>query len=100
MDKILVFEAFSGYGSQSMALELLKQDIGLDYEVIGISEIEPNAIKAYYAARDARLDTKDVEIATLQTCRQFNRGVLPLLHLQKSFYKRNPDKPTINAFLI
>ena len=59
MDKIIAFEAFAGYGSQSMALELLKRDIGLDYTVVGISEIEPNAIKAYYAARDPRLDTKD-----------------------------------------
>lgn len=56
MEKIKVFESFAGYGSQSMALELLKQDIGLDYEVVGISEIDKNAINAYYAARDERLD--------------------------------------------
>ena len=43
MEKITVFEAFAGYGSQSMALEKLKQDIGLDYEVVGISEIDPTA---------------------------------------------------------
>ena len=59
MEKILAFEAFAGYGSQSMALELLKKDIGLDYKVVGISEIDANAIKAYYAARDPRLDTRD-----------------------------------------
>lgn len=56
MEQIKVFESFSGYGSQSFALELLKQDIGLDYEVVGISEIDKNAINAYYAARDERLD--------------------------------------------
>lgn len=61
LEKIRVFEAFAGYGSQSMALEKLKNDIGLDYEVVGISEIDPNAIKAYYAARDERLDTEDPE---------------------------------------
>ncbi len=55
MEKITVFEAFAGYGSQSMALERLKQDIGLDYTVVGISEIDATAIKAYYAARDAEL---------------------------------------------
>lgn len=55
MEKITVFEAFAGYGSQSMALERLKQDIGLDYTVVGISEIDTNAVKAYYAARDAEL---------------------------------------------
>lgn len=61
MEKIKVFEAFAGYGSQSMALERLKTDIGLDYEVVGISEIDPTAIKAYYAARDPQLSVFDVE---------------------------------------
>lgn len=66
MEKIKIFEAFAGYGSQSMALELLKDDIGLDYEVVGISEIDPTAIKAYYAARDPELSkvtVSDVENA-------------------------------------
>lgn len=58
MEKITVFEAFAGYGSQSMALEMLKNDIGLDYEVVGISEIDPTAIKAYYAARDPELTSR------------------------------------------
>ena len=40
-----VFEAFSGYGSQSLALERL----GIEHKVVGISEIDENAIKAYYA---------------------------------------------------
>ena len=43
MNKIRVFESFSGYGSQSMAL----RNIGVDYEVVGISEIDKYAIKAY-----------------------------------------------------
>lgn len=42
---IRVFEAFSGYGSQSIAL----RNIGVPYEVVGISEIDKNAIKAYMA---------------------------------------------------
>ena len=42
---IKVFEAFSGYGSQSIALERL----GIEHKVVGISEIDKNAIKAYYA---------------------------------------------------
>lgn len=66
MEKIKIFEAFAGYGSQSIALELLKDDIGLDYEVVGISEIDPTAIKAYYAARDPELSkvtVSDVENA-------------------------------------
>lgn len=44
-NKIRVFEAFAGYGSQSMALRRL----GIDYEVIGISEIDKYAIQAYMA---------------------------------------------------
>jgi len=44
-NKIRVFEAFAGYGSQSMALHRL----GIDYEVVGISEIDKYAIQAYMA---------------------------------------------------
>ena len=40
-----VFEAFAGYGSQSMAL----RNIGVPYEVVGISEIDRWAVKAYMA---------------------------------------------------
>ena len=46
---LTVFEAFAGYGSQSMALERLRRDFGLEYKVVGISEIEPAALKAYNA---------------------------------------------------
>nr|DAZ81085.1 MAG TPA: Cytosine specific methyltransferase [Caudoviricetes sp.] len=42
---IKVFEAFAGYGSQSMALRRL----GIDFEVVGISEIDKHAIQAYMA---------------------------------------------------
>ena len=53
--KIRKFEAFAGYGSQSIALQRLKEDYpGFDYEVAGFSEIDRFAVLAYYAARDAR----------------------------------------------
>lgn len=42
-----VFEAFSGYGSQSISL----RDCNINHEAIGISEIEPDAIIAYGAIR-------------------------------------------------
>ena len=43
-----VFTAFSGYDSQCLALERLKgMHEGFDYELVGWSEIEPNAIKAH-----------------------------------------------------
>lgn len=45
MQKIKVIELFSGVGSQAMAL----RNIGLDYEVVGISEIDKFAIKSYEA---------------------------------------------------
>lgn len=40
-----VFEAFSGIGAQAKALE----NIGLEHEIVGISEIDKNAIKGYKA---------------------------------------------------
>ena len=40
---IKVFEAFAGYGSQAMALRRL----GIDFEVVGISEIDKYAIQTY-----------------------------------------------------
>lgn len=45
-----VFEAFAGYGSQALALEKLHEVYpNFCFESVGISEIEPNAIKAYEA---------------------------------------------------
>lgn len=45
MEKIKLFEAFAGYGSQALALQYL----GYDFEIIGISEIDRFAIKAHDA---------------------------------------------------
>ncbi|MGY0013308.1 DNA (cytosine-5-)-methyltransferase [Bacillus anthracis] len=45
MDKLRVFEAFSGVGTQSMALKRL----GVNYEVVGIAEIDKFAIQSYMA---------------------------------------------------
>lgn len=45
MDKLKVFTAFSGYDSQCMALDRL----GLDYELVGWSEIDKYAIMAHNA---------------------------------------------------
>ena len=51
MDKLKVFEAFSGYGSQSIAL----RNLGIPHEVVAISEIDKYAIKAYYALHDKNI---------------------------------------------
>lgn len=52
-----VFEAFAGYGSQSLSL----RDCNIGHEVVGISEIEPEAIIAYAALRyDLNKDTNHI----------------------------------------
>ncbi len=43
--KLKVFEAFAGYGSQRMAL----RNIGIPFEIVGISEIEGEVIRSYAA---------------------------------------------------
>ena len=49
MKKIRVFEAFSGIGSQRMAL----RNINLPFEVVATSEINYDAIIAYYAVHES-----------------------------------------------
>lgn len=51
-----VFEAFAGYGSQAMAL----RKIGIPFKVVGISEIEPTAIKAYMAVHGETKNYGDI----------------------------------------
>ena len=59
-----VFEAFSGYGSQSIAL----RNLGIEHEVVAISEIDKYAIKAYEAIHGptnnlgdiCKIDPKDI----------------------------------------
>ena len=53
---IKVFESFSGYGSQSIAL----RNIGVPYEVVAISEIDKYAIKAYEAIHEPTLNLGDI----------------------------------------
>lgn len=44
MDKVRIFETFAGYGSQSMALQRLKEAFpGFDYEITGWSEFDPDS---------------------------------------------------------
>lgn len=44
-NKLRVFEAFAGVGSQRMAL----RNLGIDHEVVGIAEIDKFALKSYEA---------------------------------------------------
>lgn len=50
MGKLKVVELFGGYGSQHLALSRIKNDNlikDFDFEVVGVSEIEPLAVKSY-----------------------------------------------------
>lgn len=50
MEKIRVFTAFAGYDSQCMALDMIKEQFPtFDYELVGWSEIDKNAIMAHNA---------------------------------------------------
>lgn len=52
--KLKVFESFSGYGSQRMAL----RNLGIEFESVGISEIDIPAILSYASIHDG-LDKED-----------------------------------------
>lgn len=54
MDTLRVFEAFAGYGSQRMAL----RNIGVPFEVVGISEIEGDVLQSYAAIHSDFLEKR------------------------------------------
>lgn len=51
-----VFETFAGYGSQSIAL----RNLGIEHEVVAISEIDKYAIKAYEAIHGSTNNLGDI----------------------------------------
>lgn len=55
-NKIKVFTSFTGIGSQEMAL----RNIGLDFEVVGISEVDRYAILAYDAIHNEQIEVENV----------------------------------------
>lgn len=65
---LTVFEAFSGYGSQAISL----RNIGIPYKVVGISEIDKNAIKAYMAIHGDTPNYGDIsKLEVLPSCDLF-----------------------------
>lgn len=56
MEKLKVFEAFSGYGSQAMAL----RNLGINFETVCISEIDKYAIDAYNSIHGDTLNLGDI----------------------------------------
>lgn len=70
--KIRTFELCAGYDSQLMALERLKKKYSdFDYECIGWSEIEPNAIALHNACFPKRHYYQEAEIPLDGECRGF-----------------------------
>lgn len=57
-----VFEAFAGYGSQRMALK----NIGIDHNIVGISEIDKDAILSYASIHTDFLQKKTQNISFLK----------------------------------
>jgi DNA (cytosine-5)-methyltransferase 1 len=56
-----VFEAFAGYGSQHLALKRLqKHHPDFRFEVVGISEIDPVAVRAYEALHGPTMNYGDI----------------------------------------
>ncbi len=56
MKKIKIFEAFSGVGSQRMAL----RNLGIEHEVVAIAEIDKYAIRSYEAIHGKTLNLGDI----------------------------------------
>ena len=55
-EKIKVFEAFAGIGTQRMAL----RNLGIEHEVVGISEIDKYAIRSYEAIHGETMNFGDI----------------------------------------
>lgn len=55
-EKLRVFEAFSGIGSQRMAL----RNLGIEHEVVAVSEIDKYAIKSYEAIHGETFNLGDI----------------------------------------
>lgn len=71
MSKIRVFEAFAGVGSQSMAL----RNIGVDYEVVGICEVDRYGLLCYDAIHNNNEEVEEVsKEAMLEEINRANIG--------------------------
>jgi DNA adenine methylase len=62
INELRVFEAFSGYGSQSLALK----NIGVNYKVVAISEIDKDAIRAYEVIHGTANNLGDISEINLE----------------------------------
>lgn len=64
MTKLRLFEAFSGIGAQAKALK----NIGIDFESVGVAEVDGEAIKSYAAVHS---DASNVEIPSEEEMQEY-----------------------------
>ena len=89
-----VFECFAGYGSQSMSLK----DLGIEHKVVGISEIDPDAIIGYGAIRyklddieinkDISIDDMRKELISKNIGKDFKTGKSQITRMKKDKLER------------
>lgn len=66
MEKIKVFETFSGTGTQKMALDRLAKEYDLNFEFVGISEVNQFSILSYDAIHNGDFDIEEVSEEEMQ----------------------------------
>lgn len=64
MTKLRLFEAFSGIGAQAKALK----NIGVDFESVGVAEVDGEAIKSYAAIHS---NTSNVKIPSVKEMQEY-----------------------------
>lgn len=62
MKKIKIFELFAGIGSPRKALT----NLGIDYESVGYSEIDSNAVKSYCAVHNDKEENNYGDISKIE----------------------------------
>ena len=96
MQKIKVIELFAGVGSQAMAL----RNIGIDYEVIGISEIDKFAYKSYEAIHGKIKNFGDItKIDKLPYCDLLTYS-FPCQDLSVAGHQKGINKDTRSGLLL
>lgn len=64
--EINVFEAFAGVGTQKMALDRLAKEYDLDFEFVGISEVNQFSILSYDAIHNEDFDIEEASEEEMQ----------------------------------
>ena len=97
---IRTFEAFAGYGSQMMALKRLENDYPeVHFEAVGISEIDPNPIKAYKAVHGDVTNYGDISKIDWNNVPDFDlfTYTFPCQDVSSSGYRKVSQKEVIHV---